>query len=1053
MKLKNQLVVLAFFCFALTNLMSQSYIASPISKYKLELDKKFKKYEVYELNIENMFASLKTRGIRTEVNLVAGSHNWNLELFENDIFSKNYVRSIGDNNGVHRSNVRPIQSYVGNISGLRGGNVIFSISKDVLIASIEYNGTIYYIENLKGLVEDATSNEIIIYQASDVIENKDVLCGFEATKQISVKTMEPNSDRGHCLIVEVALACDYSVYLVRGHGSDAWASGILALVAGNFDDEFGHRVEMDVAGTFVALSQIADPWYFSTTINEHLSQHVLWGNGGGYGVGYDVATAWTRKYTGGVVGLAYLGVVCTSNRYNVCSDFSGIDNINRQLQAHELGHNFNAIHDNGGSYIMAPVVNGSSTWSLLSIGAINSHMLSRGCLGSCGNVEPPEAAFSATPISGCIPLTVEFTDLSYGYPNNWLWTFPGGIPSTSTDRNPIVTYNSIGTYDVTLVVSNSAGTDSEMFSDYIEIDDKPTCVWSEVVDLRHVDFTDNSERADSWFWKFGDGNTSTERNPSHDYLKDGTYNVCLKTTNSCGSKEVCKRIDVYTPVTADFEIDNQDGCAPYYVTFRNNSSDNATSFKWTFPGGTPSTSLLREPTIVYNKKGEYDVTLQVSNKKYSDQKSYKKYIRIDTLPIAEFGYNASGLLVDFSNLSIDGILFDWSFGDGKTSKDKNPSHSYANAGQYNVRLITTNNCGTDTAFHVVTASGALVANFKVENTMGCAPYTVTFTNLSQNATTYNWSFPGGIPATSNLENPTVTYANSGAFDVSLNVSNGAGTIDEKKTSYILVENNPEALYTHTIKRFDAIFTNESKYGSSYLWNFGDNSTPSTVQSPTHTYAAEGEYIVKLSVTNGCGTVTYEKLVPVYLIPKVNFSSNTRKVCAGDTVHFKDLSSKDVINWDWNFSGSNISSSKTQNPSVIYEVPGVYGVKLTVANTNGNNSITELRYIEVKSSIKCPDKTGDKRKGPRYKGGVISTRMQQDFEILPNPASDKIELIGLNPDIELTAIDIYSINGLLVKQCNIVQNSRSIDVSSLNSGVYFIQVNTENSTYIQKLVIE
>ncbi|MFZ1380816.1 MAG: hypothetical protein WAS56_14185, partial [Saprospiraceae bacterium] len=110
MKLKNQLVVLAFFCFSLTNLMSQSYIASPISKYKLELDKKFKKYEVYELNIENMFASLKTRGIRTEVNLVAGNHNWNLELFENDIFSKNYVRSIGDNNGVHRSNVRPIQS-------------------------------------------------------------------------------------------------------------------------------------------------------------------------------------------------------------------------------------------------------------------------------------------------------------------------------------------------------------------------------------------------------------------------------------------------------------------------------------------------------------------------------------------------------------------------------------------------------------------------------------------------------------------------------------------------------------------------------------------------------------------------------------------------------------------------------------------------------------------------------------------------------------------------------------------------------------------------------
>jgi len=68
MKLKNQLVVLAFFCFALTNLLSQSYIATPISKYKSELDKKFKKYEIFELNIENVFAGLKTRGVRTELN-------------------------------------------------------------------------------------------------------------------------------------------------------------------------------------------------------------------------------------------------------------------------------------------------------------------------------------------------------------------------------------------------------------------------------------------------------------------------------------------------------------------------------------------------------------------------------------------------------------------------------------------------------------------------------------------------------------------------------------------------------------------------------------------------------------------------------------------------------------------------------------------------------------------------------------------------------------------------------------------------------------------------
>ena len=80
------------------------------------------------------------------------------------------------------------------------------------------------------------------------------------------------------------------------------------------------------------------------------------------GASYDFATAWTRKYTSGAVGLAWVAVVCTSNRYNVCSAYTTASGTLRQLQAHEVGHNFGAGHDASGSpYIMAPAVNGSGT--------------------------------------------------------------------------------------------------------------------------------------------------------------------------------------------------------------------------------------------------------------------------------------------------------------------------------------------------------------------------------------------------------------------------------------------------------------------------------------------------------------------------------------------------------------------------------------------------------------------------------------------------------------------------------------------------------------------
>lgn len=85
------------------------------------------------------------------------------------------------------------------------------------------------------------------------------------------------------------------------------------------------------------------------------------------------------------------------------------------------------------------------------------------------DVDPPQADFSATISSSTSGISITFTDLSSDSPDEWLWTFEGGSPSTSTEENPTVTYSSSGTFDVSLVAKNDGGENETMKYDYINV--------------------------------------------------------------------------------------------------------------------------------------------------------------------------------------------------------------------------------------------------------------------------------------------------------------------------------------------------------------------------------------------------------------------------------------------------------------------------------------------------------------------------------------------------------------------------------------------------------
>jgi PKD repeat protein len=183
------------------------------------------------------------------------------------------------------------------------------------------------------------------------------------------------------------------------------------------------------------------------------------------------------------------------------------------------------------------------------------------------------------------------------------------------------TYVAEGTYTVTLTATNSGGSDTETKAGYITvIFTKPTPnftanVTSGTAPLP-VQFNDTSENSPTiWSWKFGDGGKSTEKNPVHVFKDPGTYAVSLTAENSAG-KDTVKKTD-YISVTAlsgpvaSFTASTTSGKAPLTVRFNDTSSNNPTSWLWSF--GDSATSTEKNPTHTFTDMGTYTVSLTAAN--------------------------------------------------------------------------------------------------------------------------------------------------------------------------------------------------------------------------------------------------------------------------------------------------------------------------------------------------------------------------------------------------------------------------------------------------------
>ena len=293
----------------------------------------------------------------------------------------------------------------------------------------------------------------------------------------------------------------------------------------------------------------------------------------------------------------------------------------------------------------------------------------------------------------------------------------------------------------------------------------------------------------------------------------------------------------------------------FTVTFSNQSANIPTAqYQWDFGDGNTSTQF--SPTHTYAAAGNYQVTLLQTDTVQNCLDTTTQFLSVCT---AEFSADTFGLTVDFTPLDTGAISYLWDFGDGNSSTQVTPTHTYAQPGIYGVSLLINTAGGCFSSYfdsvQVGNQTAACSANF-LANTL--PNNQVQFFNLSNPLDSfamanYVWEFGDGTVDSSSFCCPIKTYNSPGTYEVCFSFT----TLNGCSASYcdsVVVGNACQAGFTFDTTGQAVNFTNTSQGNNlNYFWSFGDGVT-STAISPNHTYLSAGTYSVCLLISNNAGCV-------------------------------------------------------------------------------------------------------------------------------------------------------------------------------------------------------
>jgi PKD repeat protein len=557
---------------------------------------------------------------------------------------------------------------------------------------------------------------------------------------------------------------------------------------------------------------------------------------------------------------------------------------------------------------------------------------------------PPVAGFTVA-APKCVGKVITFTNASTvppgGVLSQWLWDFGDGNTVNATNGNPQThTYLTAGSYNVTLRVVTSSGCQSQLFSLPVVINVNPVAGFNFpgiCLPVGAAQFTNTSVISDgtgsqlTYNWDFGDGNTSTQPNPLHTYSGTGPFTVTLTATSNNGCTDDSVRIvnTVFARPTASFTVDSIESCIGGTTNFTNTSTAPGSSVtQWFWDFGDATTSTVQDPNHIYAAPGPYIVRLWINSAVGCRSDTMTRTITVLPLPTVNFTNGSpvcqlGTLNLNSTSVSNGGVInqYSWTVNAIPTGGN-NASIVYVPliTGVHTVNLTVTTDKGcSNQSSRSVTVNPKPIAAFNFPNIclpVGAAQFanTTTISDGTGALISYTWNFGDGN--TSTQPNPLHNYSGTGPFTVTLIATSNNGCIDNAVRVVNTVYAEPQAAFNslpEVCLGNSISFTDQSTAANatvnSWQWDFGDGNT-STVQNPSHTYAAAGPYTVTLKVgtDKGCQTVTLiaTRTVIVKSVARQRDAYNTSvPLCETRGVTFTEYikfayAGTPYTTWRWNF---------------------------------------------------------------------------------------------------------------------------------------------------------
>jgi PKD repeat protein len=688
----------------------------------------------------------------------------------------------------------------------------------------------------------------------------------------------------------------------------------------------------------------------------------------------------------------------------------------------------------------------------------------------------PVASFTADNVTICVGQSVQFTSTSTGSPTSYSWTFQGGTPGTSTTQNPSVTFNTAGTYNVSLTVSNANGNNTSNQTGYITVTGASTNTPPVAEGFTTTTFPPTTPA--SWTIVNTDGGATT-------WSRSATVGVAPTAGNS-------------------MMFDN-------YNFDDSGNSDEMRLPKLNFTGYSTAQMTFHVAYAPFTQNGQiFADGLQVM-------------VSTDCGTTWTSVYNKSGNTVAAGNLpTVAPITTQFTPTAAQWRQETVDLTSYV--GQSNVIIAFKNMAAYGNRLFIdnINLTGSAIptpptASFTSTPTgSACTGQTVQYTSTSTGSpASYSWTFSGGTPATSTLQNPTVTYSASGNYTVALTATNSMGNNTSTQTNYITINQTPSitgttpgsrcgtgtvslsaTASTGTISWFSAA-TGGTALGS------GTSFTSPSINTNT-TYYAE-------VTSNGCTSARTSVLATVNLNPTVT-NPGTQTVCLGspsNAINFTGNSANSIYTWTNTNTAIGLGASGSGNIATF--TPSTNGtstvtVTPTLASCTGTPvtftinvnpvpivsfdlaSITPPCVYDPAFTLPAGSPSGGTFSGPGVNGsnfnptnagigthtitysvtqngctGSSSSTIMVDacselenasstpIIIYPNPTNGLLKIEGITSDMK--TVELIDASGRIVSKWNVNGISMQLDLSKFSTGNYNLKISSMDKVILKKIQIK